>query len=157
MEPNDVRRVCVRGIIFKEGKLFCQELKSKDGTGCGFWCTPGGGLNYNESLIDGVKRELLEETGVTARVGKLLFVLQYNGEVNDKFREREALEFFFHIENPEDFAHIDENASHFAAEIADYGFVDPKTTNILPAFLKDIDIARYVEKDCPAFVHNGLL
>ncbi len=158
MESNDVRRVCVRGIIYQDGKLFCQELKDKNSEdpafwGRGFWATPGGGLNYRESLTDGVKREIFEETGVEAKVGKLLFVQQYSGEINDKFREREALEFFFHITNPEDFETIDENASHFAAEIANYGFVDPKTANILPAFLKDIDIADYIENDRPVYVH----
>ena len=155
MESNDVRRVCVRGIIYKDGKLFCQELKDKSGQGRGFWCTPGGGLNYTESLVAGLKRELLEETGVEATVGKLLFVQQYDGEVNSKYREREALEFFFHITNPEDFEHIDEQASHFDTEISRYGFVNPKTANILPAFLKTIDIADYIENDRPIYIYSA--
>ena len=156
MESNERRRVCVRGIIMKDGKLFCQELKDKSGNGRGFWCTTGGGLNDDESLVDGVKRELLEETGVEAVVGKLLFVQQYNGEINDKYLEREALEFFFHIENVDDFAHIDENASHFDAEIARYGFVDIASTNILPKFLKEIDVADCIKNDRPVFVTSYL-
>ncbi len=154
MESNDVRRVCVRGIIYQDGKLFCQELKGKNGQGRGFWCTPGGGLNYAEPLVDGLRRELLEETGVEARVGKLLFVQQYDGEVDSKYREREALEFFFHITNPEDFEHIDENATHFDVEIARYGFVDIATSHILPAFLKDLDIADYIANDRHVYAYS---
>jgi len=156
MEPHDERRVCVRGIIYKDGKLFCQELKDKDGNPRGFWCTPGGGLNLNESLVDGVAREIFEETGVNATVGKLLFVQQYSENINNKYGEKEALEFFFHIENADDFDHIDESASHFDAEIAHYGFVDIHTTHILPAFLKKLDLKAYIRDKMPVYISNEL-
>lgn len=148
------RRVTVRGIIYKDGKLFCQELKNKDGTGRGFWCTPGGGLELGESLIDGLQREMLEETGVKATIGKLLFVQQYSeGAPTGEHGAQEFLEFFFHIENAANYDTIDEHASHFAAEILNYGFVDPKTSNVLPKFLQTIDIESYITSDLPPYVY----
>lgn len=149
---EDKRRVCVRGIIYTDGKLFCQRLKDKNGQPKNFYCTPGGGLDPHESLTDGTSRELVEETGVEPRVGKLLFVQQYseNNPTSDHTSE-EFLELFYHIENPEDYAKIDETASHFDAEIYDYDFVDPKTTAVLPAFLREIDIADYIQNNRPVY------
>lgn len=150
------RRVCVRGIIYKDGKLFCQELKNKSTTdaGRGFLCVPGGGLESGESLIEGLQREMIEETGVKAAVGKLLFVQQYSeGKPTGDYKADEFLEFFFHIENAADYVTIDEHASHFEAEIWSYGFVDPKTSNVLPKFLQTIDIESYIANDLPPFVY----
>jgi 8-oxo-dGTP pyrophosphatase MutT (NUDIX family) len=155
MDTPTKRRVCVRGIVYKNGKLFCQELKNSDGTGRGFWCTPGGGLDPKESLIEGVRRELIEETGVEPVVGKLLFVQQYSEhDASGEHHAHEFLEFFFHIENPDDFETIDENASHFEAEILRYGFVDPATSNVLPAFLTTIDIEAHIAHDKPVYFHT---
>jgi ADP-ribose pyrophosphatase YjhB (NUDIX family) len=94
MKYTDQRRVCVRGVIYKDGKLFCQELKDKQGNGRGFWCTPGGGLNAKESLVSGTARELFEETGVHAKVGKLLFVQTFADSNVGPHGEQETMEFF---------------------------------------------------------------
>ncbi|HMH70374.1 MAG TPA: NUDIX domain-containing protein, partial [Candidatus Saccharimonadales bacterium] len=92
------RRVSVRGIIFKDGRMLAQQLKpGSDGKVRDYWCTPGGGLEANESLHDGLHREMIEETGIAPKIGKLLFIQQFAE------RETEFLEFFFHIENPEDY------------------------------------------------------
>lgn len=157
MGTTDRRRVCVRGIIYKNGKLFCQELKDKDSKGKGFWCTPGGGLDPFETLVDGLKREMLEETGVAADVGRLLFIQQYADSSNFSYDEDEQLEFFFHIKNADDYEHIDENASHFEAEIFSYGFVDPKTSNVLPEFLQRVDIQHYIDTDCSPYIYTEFL
>lgn len=153
---EDQRRVCVRGIIYKNGKLFCQELKNTDGTGRGFWCTPGGGLEFGESLIDGVRREIVEETGVTPAVGKLLFVQQYSEDTTTSEHDtQEFLEFFFHIENPDDFNIIDlEATSHGTLEISRCEFIDPKISHVLPKFLQTIDIESYIKNDKPAYIYE---
>ena len=156
MNHNDKRRVCVRWIIVKDGKLFCQELKSADGSGRGFWCTPGGGLDPLESLEDGLRRELMDETGVAVQVGRLLFVQQFadTSDTAISHGEQEQLEFFFLIENPEDFEHIDEQASHFDAEIARYGFVDVTQEHVLPKFLREIPLENYISTVSPVYTYT---
>lgn len=124
------RRVTVRGIIKKDGKIFAQRLKNKEGVN-NFWCTPGGGLDSGESLLDGLHRELIEETGVEPVVGPLLYIQQYRDD------KREYLEFFFEIRNPEDYEMINlANTSHGEIEVAHYGFIDPGSEFILPEFLQ---------------------
>jgi 8-oxo-dGTP diphosphatase len=42
-----------------------------------FWCVPGGGLNFGESIENCLKREFLEETGLTIEVGDFLNVYEF--------------------------------------------------------------------------------
>jgi 8-oxo-dGTP diphosphatase len=42
----------------------------------GQWSIPGGMLETGETLIEGVRRELLEETGLEVRVGELIEVFE---------------------------------------------------------------------------------
>lgn len=154
MSQGDRRRVCVRGIIYKDGKLFCQQLKKQGGVASDFWCTPGGGLDPLEPLIDGLKREMIEETGVAPEIGRLLFIQQYADSANFSYDEEEQLEFFFHIKNADDYETIDESASHFDAEIFSCEFVDPKTEHVLPKFLRHIDIQQYIDTDQSPYIYT---
>lgn len=131
------RRIAVRGIIVDDdGRLFCVRLKAYGGTAeRTFWCVPGGGLDPGEPLVMGVKRELLEETGVHADVGQLLFIQQYGSVA------KEELEFFFLVKNWKDFVDIDiSSATHADEEIAEFGFVDPKHVQVLPRFLAEVNL-----------------
>lgn len=144
------RRVNVRGIIFKDGRLFAQQLKNNAGPHQ-FWCTPGGGLDPGESLGDGLHREMIEETGIAPHIGKLLFVQQFHDG------KREQLEFFFHIENADDYETIDlSRTSHGEIEVDSYGFIDPKTEHLLPDFLKDVDIESYITATRPVLIKSSL-
>ncbi len=141
------RRVAVRAIIVDDGKLLCVKLKpyrikySEE-----FWCTIGGGIDENEALIPALQREVFEETGVKPVVGKLLYIQQYANDVE------EQLEFFFHITNVDDFKNIDvSKTSHGAEEIAEIGFVDPKTTVVLPEFLRTQDFSNLEKKPVQIF------
>ena len=137
------RRVNVRGIIINDkGELFCQRLTARNEDGRNFWCTPGGGLDPLESLTDGLRREMIEETGVEPVIGSLLFIQQFSesGE-NSTHGPSEQLEFFFHITNWQDYQEINlDSTTHGVEEIAECDFVDPKTTRILPSILSDIDL-----------------
>jgi 8-oxo-dGTP diphosphatase len=142
------RRVSVRGIAVRDGKLLCVRLKPYHGAIRGdFWCLPGGGLDEVEGLIKGIKREMLEETGVTPTIGALLYMQQFATPETDA----EHLEFFFHIVNADDYLHIDlSKTTHGQEEIAEIGFVDPATTAILPKFLTTEDIpAKIAAGDSP--------
>lgn len=144
------RRINTRGVIFKNGKLFAQQLKKNSGSNQ-FWCTPGGGLDSGESLKDGLRREMVEETGVAPIIGKLLFIQQFHDG------EREQLEFFFHIENSAEYEKIDLSiTTHGDIEIEANQFISPNTEHILPTFLSEIDIAAYIETDMPVYVSSDL-
>jgi ADP-ribose pyrophosphatase YjhB (NUDIX family) len=47
---------------------------SAEGPGVGLWTLPGGGLDFGEAPEDGLRRELVEETGLSGTVGELLGV-----------------------------------------------------------------------------------
>ena len=101
-----------------------------------------------ESLLDGLRREMIEETGVEPEIGKLLFIQQFaeSGE-QSAHGSNEQLEFFFLITNWQDYQHINlEQTSHGVEEVAECGFVDPKTTRILPSYLTEIDLDQLVNK-----------
>ena len=143
------RRVNVRGIVINnQGEIFCQRLTARNSDGRNFWCTPGGGLEMGESLLDGLRREMIEETGVEPEIGKLLLIEQFaeSGE-QSAHGPNEQLEFFFLITNWQDYQHINlEQTSHGVEEVAECGFVDPKTTRILPSYLTEVDLDQLVNK-----------
>lgn len=147
------RRVNVRGIIFKDGKLLAQQLTpGSDGTARDYWCTPGGGIDDGESLHQGLHREMVEETGVAPKIGKLLFIQQFHDSA------KEQLEFFFHIENPDDYETIDLAAtSHGLTEITSVAFVDPSKVNLLPKFLSAVDIHAHIQDELPVRIETELL
>jgi 8-oxo-dGTP diphosphatase len=137
------RRVNVRGIIINnKGEIFCQKLTANTGKGRDFWCTPGGGLEMGESLLGGLRREMIEETGVKPEIGKLLFIQQFaESDEQSAHGPNEQLEFFFLITNWQDYQHINlEQTSHGVEEVAECGFVDPKTTRILPSYLTEVNL-----------------
>ncbi len=148
------RRINVRAIVWHNGKLLAVKHKSDTGEEAPYWALPGGGLDPNELLTTGVTRELMEETGIEARVGRLLFMQQF---ASSREGWNEELEFFYHVENPETFTTIDlASTTHGLEELARIEFINPKEEYILPAFLSSVDIAQYVNTVHPVLLHNEL-
>lgn len=143
------RRISVRGIALHDGKLLCVRLRPYEGKiraeGGDYWCLPGGGLEDNEALLDGIEREMLEETGIKPVIGKLLYVHQF------AFDGKEHLEFFFHITNGGDYLHIDlAKTTHGEKELAEIDFIDPTAVRVLPTFLATDPLQAIAESDDPA-------
>jgi len=133
------RRVIVRGVVYKDGRLLVVRRKSSQE----HWSLPGGSLVNTEGLEYGLRREFMEEMGVEAEVGRLLFVQQfYHYGWNN-----ERLELFFLVENVEDFVGVSlAGTTHGEEEIAEIGWVDPQATEgLLPEFLSEVDIEDYME------------
>lgn len=96
------RRVAVRGIVILDGKILCARLKPyRHADASTYWCTPGGGVEEGDALIPTLEREMIEETGIPPKIGRLLYIQQY------VFKGQEQLEFFFKIDNPKDYLNID--------------------------------------------------
>ena len=147
----NTRRTNVRGIIFRDGKLLVTKFRQGDGSESDYWGTFGGGLDPNESVAEGLHREMIEETGIAPKMGKLLFIQQFKDE------EKEYFELFFHIENPEDYTNIQlEQTTHGLQELTRNEFLDPKTNFIRPVFLQTIDIEAYITGSKPVFISNEL-
>jgi len=154
-ESTHHRRICVRGIVYKDGKILAQELINNQGVGKGFFCTPGGGVDPNEDLITALRREMIEETGIEPVIGNLLFTQQFADTGNHG--EDEQLEFFFAILNPVDYSHVElSETTHGLAEMLSCEFIDPKTSNIYPTFLREVDIDAYLAGSLPVIIWNEL-
>jgi len=65
--PDAFYRVSIKGMLVRDGKLMMVDdmvgvvAKSKGGE----WELPGGGLDFGENFVDGLRREIKEETGLT--------------------------------------------------------------------------------------------
>lgn len=146
------RLIAVRGIAIHEGKLLCVRLrkyKENSTEEASYWCLPGGGLESGEAIETGIKREMIEETGIEPVVGNVLYIQQFSLE------DKELLEFFFHIINGQDYLQVDlSKTSHGEKEIAEIAYVDPKTTHILPDFLTTEDLAGCISQNLPTRIMN---
>jgi 8-oxo-dGTP diphosphatase len=149
-----IRRISVRGIVLHDGKLLCVRLKPyknslrRDNS---YWCLPGGGLNEGESVLAGIEREMVEETGVKPDVGNLLYVQQF------VYGKEEFLEFFFHIKNDEDYLHIDlAKTTHGLEEIEEVDFIDPTAKRVLPEFLATESLIEHASNDEPTRIMSRL-
>lgn len=149
-----VRRITTRGIIINDkGEVFAQRLKGEDG-GKPYVCTPGGGLEQGEDLLDGLRREMIEETGIAPEIGPLLFIQQFVDTDRDGL---EFLEFFYHVTNWRDYESIDlGSTSHGDIEVHECGFVNPAGSVLLPKFLQEIDLPTFIAAKQPAQIYSYL-
>lgn len=75
--------IIVGGVVKKDGKyLLVQEAKKE----CkGKWCIPAGHLEPNETIVEGAKREILEECGLEVEITGILHVRKNSEWVNIAF------------------------------------------------------------------------
>jgi len=85
---NQVRvRVC--GLCWQDDQLL---MVNHRGLHAGdFWAPPGGGLGFQESVEECLKREFLEETGLRIAIGRFLFGCEF---IKDPLH---AVELYFEV------------------------------------------------------------
>lgn len=148
------RRINVRAVIWRDGKILAVKHRNEDDTPTDHWALPGGGLDPMESLADAVAREVLEELGVVANVGRLIAGQQFTSNRTDFDEE---LELFFQVDYSSEFESIDlTNTSHGVDELAGVAFIDPKKEFVLPEFLQVLDVAGVIDGNAPVVVENYL-
>ena len=73
-------RLAVRAVLVHENRLLLVNAWSGR---TDLWCAPGGGVDAHASLIDNLHREIMEETGLTVRIGAVCLVNEFNDEARD--------------------------------------------------------------------------
>jgi 8-oxo-dGTP diphosphatase len=61
-------------VVILNNSVLLVRHKSKGGD---YWVLPGGGIEFEESISDCAEREVLEETTVLVKCGKLLFISEW--------------------------------------------------------------------------------
>ena len=73
-------KIAVGGVIIRDNKILL--TKRRDEPDKNKWAIPGGKLELNETLEEGLKREMKEETSLNVKIGKLLGIIEV---INDSF------------------------------------------------------------------------
>ncbi len=120
-------KVASRAIIIHDGKILLVRHKGRD-----FYALPGGKVDAEEDIRSAMVREIKEELNRDAQVGNLVFVHEF------RYKEgSHSLEFFFLIENGEDFVG-ELNGTHTEIELAEIKWIPlSEVKNLKPSFLID--------------------
>lgn len=113
---HDQFAVRCRGVILHEGRL----LTVRHAHDPSFAVLPGGHLDHGETISECLVRELREELGVEAQVGRLLFVHTFYDKEG-----RQLFEFLLEVMNGGDFASADCASATHAHELARVEWVAP--------------------------------
>lgn len=79
MNPNYIFNIRVTGILIENNNILIVQQKLSESRA---WSLPGGRLERGESLEQGLKRELKEETGLDVQVERLLYLCDVNASDN---------------------------------------------------------------------------
>lgn len=140
-------KVALKVIINKNGKILVLKRATNKVLFPGFWDLPGGKMEYGENVIDAIKREIAEETGLNVALKDSPISLW---SYIDSVKERQFVAVLFlaeylggevrispeHIEYkwiyPHEFANFENATNHLKAEIAKYTKSrQPTSQNIL--------------------------
>ena len=61
-------KVALKAIIQKDGKILVLKRSCEEDVFAELWDIPGGKIEYGEKIIDGIKREVFEETGLDVEI-----------------------------------------------------------------------------------------
>ena len=131
-ENNKKIVVRCRGVIVHDNKLLVVR-HAPDGE---YFALPGGHLEWGESVLDCMKREIMEELGIEPKIGRLLYS---NNFINAGFTQ--SIEFFFEITNSADYLDIDGFDGSHKYELAEICWVGQgeKREIVPPEILVDLN------------------
>ncbi len=118
-----------RGIILHGEKL----LVVKGSHGRPYYALPGGHLDPGESPVECIKRELLEELGITPEIGRLLYVNSFTNHEGEQ-----SVEFFFEVTNGEMYQNHEDKIKTHAHELSEVVWISREhTETLLPKKVAD--------------------
>jgi 8-oxo-dGTP diphosphatase len=88
-------RIRAAGILIHEGELLLVRHEKGDHS---YWLLPGGGVDFGETVENGLKREFQEEVGLEIEVGRLVMV--HDSIPPDQHRQVLNLYFLVRCHNP---------------------------------------------------------
>ncbi|MFA6251104.1 MAG: NUDIX hydrolase [Candidatus Paceibacterota bacterium] len=131
--PNSFYRVSVKGLIFDENREKFLIIKEDNG----WWELPGGGLDWEESVEDALRREIKEEMGLTVTyISKE--PLHYLRGLNMKDNYSINLVYEIKIDNLQEFIP--------SRECLEIKFVTPKEAKEMHAWRNVKELAELLEK-----------
>ena len=80
-------RLAVRAVLLNENRLLLVNAWADPKST--LWCAPGGGVEVGQSLPDNLKREVMEETGLTIEVGPPCLVNEFHSP-EERFHQVEV-------------------------------------------------------------------
>jgi 8-oxo-dGTP pyrophosphatase MutT (NUDIX family) len=83
---NNVRLIQKCLIVGKDGKILALKRAADDHSRGGNWDLPGGGYEYGEEVIAAIKREVMEEVGLTVNSLRPVFFANRMGVGEGFFR-----------------------------------------------------------------------
>ena len=91
-----LRHIVTGAIIVKDGKVLLEKrgtFKGRPMLESGKWAIVGGFLDRNETIKEGIKREIFEETGLKVKSLKLLHICDNPFRPNDNGRQNVSIIF----------------------------------------------------------------
>ncbi|MDP3992974.1 MAG: NUDIX domain-containing protein [bacterium] len=93
MNKRVLQNVVVAGIIVADYKLLLLQRGADERVFPGLWELPSGKKEIGETTKEALKREILEETGLTVEPGSVVDVFDYKVEKPDEIRETVQINF----------------------------------------------------------------
>ena len=131
MEDPIRQRIATKALIVNpEGKLLIvrEAVTYADSTQRGKYTFPGGRIDPGEPHLEGLMREISEETGLRVKVGRPLFVEEWFPKINDERNHIVAI--YFQCEPLTQDVRLSDEHDHFEwvtpGEMAAYELKGPK-------------------------------
>lgn len=87
-----LRHVVVHGVVIKDGKILLTK-RAGNLLETGKWCLPGGYMDRDETLVQGIEREVLEETGWKVKNVEFMSFIDNPDRPNDGERQNIGINF----------------------------------------------------------------
>lgn len=132
-KPGRLFQMRIAGLAFRDGHVLVHRAVHET-----FWTFPGGRAEMGETSGETLAREMVEELGVTAEIGSLLWVVENFFHFEEK--DWHELGFYYRMELPESFPFHPTDIVHRVIDTHELEFKWVKATT---ESLKALDIPPY--------------